>query len=152
MTIKERFESLESSILVAEENMWLMDVRVKTLEARMKEKDEEIDSLCTMINELRKELDCNSDHICDIWDCILEEDIPEEEENMERRTLCDVYADCEACPDFEVCDSIRIEEDEAEEEWADAGCDCAETCEECPFELMCSDKCNELMEKIYRGM
>ena len=133
MTIKERFESLE---------------------ARMQEKDEEIDSLCAMLNELRKKLYCNEDQICEIWECILDEEIPEDEEEkeMERRTLCDVYADCEACPDFEVCDSIRIEEDEAEEEWADAGCDCAETCEECPFEKTCSDKCNELMEKIYRGM
>lgn len=131
MTIKERFESLE---------------------ARMQEKDEEIDQLCAMVNSLRKKLYCNEDQICEIWECILEEDIPEEEEEdkMTRTSLCDVYADCEACPECDVCFDVVIDEDT--EQLLDDGCDISDSCEECPLEEQCSMQCEAYMQKFREGL
>lgn len=112
--------------------------RLLSLEARMEEKDNEIDNLCDEIMELRSMV-------------VMEE----EEDEMTRTSLCDVYGDCEACPDFDVCfDAIAIEEDEEmESEWEDACDDCAQDCDEDCDECRKMMELEEYMDRIrFRGL
>jgi len=56
-------------------------------------------------------------------------EVIEEEDKMIRTSLCDVYGDCEACPEFDVCFDAIVPEEEREED--ECPVDCDEDCDEC---------------------
>jgi hypothetical protein len=171
-TIKERFAALEARIEALEErNEEIMDWASHCIEDQEKE-----------IIELKTRIDYDSDQIMEIWDILFEEEEegePEEdvvgweeipscecrwcravrENEMTRTSLCDVYVDCEACPEFDVCFDAIMRDD-----IGDCPADCDEDCDECPegieidecIRCGCDDEeecaaCNE-MEAIERYM
>ena len=145
MTIKERLIVMEMQI--ADIGAWA-DESIARLER-------EVEALEERNAELAQRIDNNEDQVCDIWECILEEEMPvettecdcsmckearaevdKEEDEMTRTKLCDVYENCWECPEADVCFDAVVDDDT--EQLLEEGCDICDDCEGCPLEEECT--------------
>lgn len=155
MTIKDRLEMLEEKI-DAVESMFLdiedeifarlqtLDIRICRMESQMAMDEEDLDWIFEKV--------CKKEDGPEIategynW-------LGETEVELPDITNCDIYKDCEKCPEFDICfDELVPEEVKECPDDCDEDCECCECdeeeCDECEVyhrdqERQCSPECEE---------